>query len=221
MLEKTTWRRRAPLAGGEQWRTARQHGQRLALVAAAAASLSAATALAGNRLDQQNPFTRDTSGFGQGIRNRAASGQTFTAGTTGSLDRVAVYLDPVQDLPLEPATIFVDVYPIDANGAPRTDGAAIGSGHAPTSDASKGPGFVTIRLSRPAAVKKGTSYAIVLRSDVDLEFSLAWKGSSGTNLYSRGADAERFEADSPWEVFPRDDYFFKTFVTPPRRHRHK
>lgn len=220
-MDKATWRRRAPLAVGDRWRTARQYGQRLALVAAAAASLGAGTALAGSRLDQQNLFTSDTSGFGQGIRNRAASGQTFTAGTTGSLDRVAVYLDPVQDVPLEPATIFVDVYPTDVNGAPRTDGAAIGSGRAPTPDPSQGSGFVTIRLSSPAAVKKGKSYAIVLRSDVDLEFSLAWKGSSGTNLYSRGADAERFEAGSPWEVFPRDDYFFKTFVTPSRRQRHK
>jgi hypothetical protein len=208
----------------------RRHGKRLALIGAAATMIGANTALAGlagasmaqagGRVDQQNPFTTDTSRFGQGIRSSAASGQTFTAGVTGSLDRVAVYLDPVQDEPLEPATVFLDIYPTDANGIPRTDGAALGSGRAPTPDPENGADFVTIALSHPAAVKKGKTYAIVLHSDVDLEFSLSWKGSAGSNLYSRGVDVERFDANGPWQALPGDDYFFKTFVTP-HRQRHK
>jgi hypothetical protein len=213
--------RRRPLFAGGRLQLVRRHGKRLALVVAAGASLGGGTVLAGARLDQQNPFTTDTARFGQGIQMTAMSGQTFTAGATGSLDRVAVYLDPIQEEPLQPAAIFLDVYPTDGAGLPRTDGAPIGSGRAPTPDPAQGPEFVTIALSHPAAVKAGKVYAIVLHSDVEIEFSLSWEGSAGPNLYPGGGEALRFDANSPWKVFPQDDYFFKTFVTPSRRRGHK
>jgi hypothetical protein len=88
-------------------------------------------------------------------------------------------------------------------------------------DPGQGPEFVTISLSRTAAVKAGKVYAIILHSDVEIEFSLAWEGSAGSNLYPGGGEAQRFDASAPWKVFPQDDYFFKTFVTPARGHRHK
>lgn len=216
-----TWPRRLKATGAGPMQAARQHGKRLALVAATLASLGASTVLAGGRIDQQNPFEDHTARFGQGIEMAGASGQTFTAGTTGALDRVAVYLDPFQDEPLQPATIFLDVYPTDGSGLPRTDGAPLGSGHAPTPDPAKPAGFVTIPLSHPASVKKGKVYALALHADAEIAFSLSWEGSAGPNLYPRGGEAMRVDATSPWQVFPQDDYFFKTFVTEPRKRKHR
>ncbi|HET7092568.1 MAG TPA: hypothetical protein VFI22_03795 [Thermomicrobiales bacterium] len=174
--------------------------------------------MAGGKLDQQNPFEHDTATFGAGITMTATDGQTFTAGKTGALDRVAVYLEHDLVEPLPPGKIFLDIYPTDGAGLPRTDRSALGSGSVPTSAAARPEGFVTIPLSHPAAVKKGTVYAIVLRSDVDIEFSVAWDGSTGPDLYPRGGEAERADVSAPWEVFPRQDHFFKTFVTEPRKH---
>ncbi|HEU0116181.1 MAG TPA: hypothetical protein VFQ80_15950 [Thermomicrobiales bacterium] len=217
-MEGSERRRRMLTIATRFWRAARRSGQRLALVGAAVASLGIGTALAGARLDQQNPLA-DNLGFGHGIEMTATDGQTFTAGATGSLDRIAVYLEQFDSAP-PPGTIFVDVYPTDANGLPRTDGDPIGSGSVATSGVGQLPGFVAIQLSRPAPVKKGKGYAILLRSDVDLGLSLLWDGSTESNPYPNGGNAQRANANSPWTVFPRQDHFFKTFVTEPR-HRHK
>lgn len=202
-------------------RCVRRNGPRLALVAAAVASLGASAALAGGKLDQQNPFEHDTATFGAGITMTATDGQTFTAGKTGKLDRVAVYLEHESVEPLPPGKIFLDIYPTDGAGLPLPDRPALGFGSIPTSAAAGPEGFVTISLSHPAAVKKGTVYAILLHSNASIEFSVAWDGSTGPDLYPRGGEAELFAANEPWEVFPRQDHFFKTFVTEPRkRHRH-
>jgi hypothetical protein len=191
------------------------------LLAAATASLGANIALAGAKLDQQNPHT-DGGGFGAGIEMTATDGQTFTAGTTGSLDRVAVYLERDFGEPLPSGKIFLDIYPTNAAGIPRTDGAALGSGSIATTAVTK-EGFYVFSLSRPAPVKKGTVYAIIPHSDVSIEFAIAWDGNGGVTgpgPYPRGGNAQRADANSPWVVFPSQDHYFKTFVSASRkRHR--
>jgi hypothetical protein len=210
------------MVGGaaDNLRAGRRNGRRLAIVAAVLAGLTAGTALAGGRIDQQNPFDPNKGGFGNGIQMALADGQTFTAGTTGSLDRVAVYLEHDRSEPLPPGKIFLDIFPTDAQGKPRTNVAAIGSGSVATSAAGQPAGFVTIQLSRPAAVKKGTVYAIVLHSDVSIEFSVAWDGSTAPDRYPGGGNAQRADANSPWMVYPAQDHYFKTFVTETRKRRH-
>ena len=207
-------------------RTIRQIGEiggLALLLAMAMAGLGVDTALAGSKLDQQNPFDPNTGGSGAGITMTITDGQTFTAGQTGSLDRVAVYLERDFGESLPPGNIFLDIYPTISAGTPKTNGPAIGSGSIATTAVSQAAGFVVFPLSQPAHVKKGTVYAIVVHADVSIEFVIAWDGDGGVTgpgPYPRGGNAQRADANTPWVVFPAQDHYFKTFVSA-RRHRHR
>jgi hypothetical protein len=218
ILDKTIMTWRVGMFGGAigRLRSAWPNGRRLALVAAALVSLGAGSVLAGARLDQQNLYRADIGGFGSGIEMAATEGQTFTAGATGSLDRVAVYLERDLAEPLPTGKIILEVFPTDGAGLPRTNAAALGSGSVPTS-AAQSTGYVTIPLSRPASVKQGKIYAIVLRADVDIQYVVAWYGSTAPDNYAGGGNAQRADANAPWKVYPAQDYYFKTFVTERKR----
>ncbi|HEU5431782.1 MAG TPA: hypothetical protein VFU81_08970 [Thermomicrobiales bacterium] len=184
------------------------------LLAAALAGIGAGTALAGGKLDQQNPHT-DGGGFGAGIQMTITDGQTFTAGKTGSLDRVAVYLERDFGETLPAGKIFLDIYPTTSAGAPKTNGPALGSGSIATTAVTQA-GFSVFSLSHPTPVKKGTVYAIVLHANVSIEFAIAWDGNGGVTgpgPYPRGGNVQRTDDNSPWDVFPSQDHYFKTFVT--------
>lgn len=220
ILDKTIMTRGVGTFSGAvgQVRVAWSNGKRLAIVAAAAAALlGAGPALAGARVDQQNLYNANTGGFGNGIQMAATDGQTFTAGVTGALDRVAVYLERDLSEPLPAGKIILEVYPTDGAGKPRTNAAVLGSGSVPTAAAAQPAGYVTIPLSRPASVKKGQIYAIVLRADVDIQYAVAWDGSTAPDRYPGGGNAQRADANSPWQVYPAQDHFFKTFVAERKR----
>jgi hypothetical protein len=193
------------------------------LVAVATASLGANPALAGGKLDQQNPFDGHESG-GSGIPMARAVGQTFTAGRTGSLERVALYFERDLGEPTPPGSIFLDIYPTTAAGAPRMNGPAIGSGSIPAASV-QADGFFVFPLSQPAPVTKGTRYAIVLHADVALDLAIVWDdngGPAGPDHYPRGGEAERNDETAPWTIYPTQDYYFKTFVSVSRqRHHHR
>jgi hypothetical protein len=209
-----------PHGAATRWRAARRRGWRLALVALAVASLGASTALAGGKLDQQNTNDPGMGGFGAGIDTALTDGQTFTAGRSGSLERVAVYLERDFSETLPDGTIFLEVYPTDAAGTPRTNGRAIGSGRLPTAAVAQADGFVDVPLSRPAPVERGTVYAIVLHADTPIGGAVYWDGSVAPDHYPGGGNASRPDANAPWTVFPSQDHYFKTFVSV-RRHRHR
>jgi hypothetical protein len=146
-------------------------------------------------------------------------GQTFTAGRTGALERVAVYLERDLGATIPDGTIVLEIYPTTA-GKPRTDGPALGSGRIPIAAVTQARGFLVVQLAQRVPVTKGTVYAIVLHTDVVIdEAAIAWDGSTAPDHYPRGSNAERPDETAPWTVFPAQDFYFKTFVAA-RRHRH-
>jgi hypothetical protein len=159
-------------------------------------------------------------GFGSGIAMTRTEGQTFTAGRTGSLDRVAVYLERDLGETLPDSAIFLDIYPTTAAGPPRTDGPPLGSASIPIVAVTQVRGFVVFRLAHPVPVTKGTVYAIVLHADAPIQFAIAWDGSTAPDHYPGGGEASRPDANAPWTVYPAQDHSFKTFVSV-RRHRHR
>jgi hypothetical protein len=175
--------------------------------------------MAGAKRDQQNPFDPHAGGFGAGIAMTRIDGQTFTAGRTGSLTQVAVFLERDLGATIPDGTIVLELYPT-TGGKPRTDGPALGSGHLPIAAVTQERGFTTVRLTRPVPVTTGTVYAIILHTDVVIEeAAIAWDGSTAPDHYPRGGEAERPDDTAPWTVFPAQDFAFQTFVAT-HRHRH-
>ncbi|HET7093473.1 MAG TPA: hypothetical protein VFI22_08350 [Thermomicrobiales bacterium] len=209
------------------WQAAERYGRLCALLAALAASLNAGPALAKSRLDQQN---RDAGGAGFGVSVSATPflGQTFTAGLTGKLDRIGVVLEPNTSDKLPTGTIFAEIYPTDADGLPDTAADPLGSGSVASTKIPGPPAGVTrIRLSHPAAVVKGTRYAIVLHTDEPVHGVYSWFGSTAFpngDQYPRGDAGERTGANGSWALQPGADFYFQTYVAVRRghhRHRHR
>lgn len=203
------------------WRAAGRSARLTTLLAALLVSLSVGPTLAKSRLDQQNPYTGG-GGFGIGLGETPFLAQTFTAGMTGKLDRVGVVLEPNTSDKLPTGTIFAEIFPTDANGAPDTAADPIGSGRvASTAIPGPPPGFTHIRLAKQAAIVKGTKYAIVLHTDHPINGVFSWFGSSGFNgdQYTRGDGAERSGPNGTWALMAGDDFHFQTFVAV-HRHQH-
>ncbi len=189
------------------------------LVAAIVASLGAGIAYARDRLDQQNVNQHTTGTFGIGIPATPLRAQTFTAHRKGKIDRVGVYLWPNQDNPPS-GTIFVDLFPTDADNAPLTTGAPIGSGSISSTIIPQSGGMVLVDLSPRAPIHKGTRYAIVLHADQSIAGVFSWAGSSGPgpDQYPRGDEASRSDPNGAWTLFAGQDFFFQTFVVVRRHH---
>ncbi|HEU0116145.1 MAG TPA: hypothetical protein VFQ80_15770 [Thermomicrobiales bacterium] len=198
----------------------RATGKRVALLGAALASLGRAPALAGAKLDQQNPFDPQPGGFAASITPTRTAGQTFTAGQTGALERVAVFLERDFGEPVPNGTIFLEVDSTSAAGTPRTDRPPLASSSLPIAALTQAQGFVGFRLTHPAPVTQGTVYAIILHSDVPLgELAIIWDGSPRADPYPRGGNAQRATDAGPWTVVPQQDLYFQTFVVGSRPHR--
>jgi hypothetical protein len=199
----------------------------VALLAALIMSLSAGSAFARDRLDQQN-LDAGNAAFGIGLGDTPFLSQTFTAGVTGKLDRIGVVLEPNTSDKLPTGTVFAEIFPTDANGAPDTVGKPLGSGSVASTAIPGPPGGVTrIRLSKPASVVKGARYAIVLHTDQPISGVFSWFGSTAFpngDQYARGDAAEHVGADGSWTSMPGEDFFFQTYVAVRRghhRHRHQ
>ena len=196
--------------------------RRIALVAALAAGLGVGSALAKPRLDQHN-VPGATGQFGVSIDPRPLQGQTFTAGIHGKLARIGVDLSPNTGDAIPPGTIFADVYPTDADGAPDTTNAPLASGSVASTAIPPTRGAMTfIRLSQPTKLVDGTRYAIVLHTDDPIAGAYSWDGSSGPapDQYPRGDQASRVDPTGAWTLFPGQDFFFQTFVAIRRHHHH-
>jgi hypothetical protein len=153
--------------------------------------------------------------------------QTFTAGITGSLDKIALTLatqtpgPPTLSAPPQP--IAISIQTVDINGAPT--GIEIGAG------ASAGPSGVVaypgvnweIPLSGPAPVVAGTQYAIVVAESACLTLSdNGWYmvgTASASDAYPGGALWFQNFTGSVWTSWAQVagpttyDNFFTTWVT--------
>jgi hypothetical protein len=90
-------------------------------------------------------------------------GQTFTAGMTGLLDRVDIYMNREAITPDAPVTVAIE----SASGNLPT-GTILASAAVPATDVPQtdghSAGWVTVTFSLPATVNAGTQYALVLSS---------------------------------------------------------
>jgi hypothetical protein len=170
-------------------------------VACAACALAPATALAGT-LDQQQ--TNASAGY-VGIGSGQSGAQTFTAGLSGSLDRVDLVLQKIGD-PTAPLNVEI------RNASGGVPGTTVLASESVSTAIGASPVFVAIGFLSPAAVVAGTQYSIVLWSVADPFNSYGWRNSSG-EAYAGGGPF--FVPASPpstaWTPVG-GDLAFKTYV---------
>jgi Bacterial Ig-like domain (group 1) len=181
-------------------------------VLGAGLALAPAAANATGTLDQQQT---DTSGGAEliGDLGHISAAQTFTAGLSGALDQVDLFLlksgggSPSPTLPLT-----VEIRTVDGGGAPSATVLASALVPASSVPACCSGAFVPVAFTLPAAVVAGTQYAIVAYT-ADSVGGYFWPFSSG-DVYTGGA--HWFSLRSPpttWTTLGGSDLAFKTYVT--------
>jgi hypothetical protein len=187
----------------------------VAMVVALAALVAPASAAAGT-LDQSQ--TNFNAALGFGAQRQAA--QTFTAGMSGNLDQVDLYLRRVTALPMEPpcnsgSGITVEVRTVSA-GVPSNT--VLASVNLPASSVPEAFGFVSVPLP-VTAVTVGTQYAIVASAPTAScgEFLPYDWGAATGNPYSGGVLLVKLDGGSSWMVQGTTDAAFKTYVGPPEQ----
>ena len=174
------------------------------VVACAACALTPGIALAGT-LDQQQPGNNGTY---NGIDSSVSFAQSFTAGVSGGLDQVDLYLS-APPTPASPLNVEIRDFYVGAPG-----GIVLASHSLPASSFSAG--FVSVKFATPAPVVAGTQYAIVAYTSSPGSNPYLWFETT-TNPYAGG---NKFAGTSPpslgtWTPFAGTDFAFKTYVVPP------
>jgi hypothetical protein len=129
-------------------------------------------------------------------------GHTFTAGKTGLLTRVELYLF-LEDAGVgNPPTATVEIYPTDA-GSGMPTGSALAS--ASLSVSSLSPTWYGFAFTTPPQVTTGTKYAIVVTGSPDGYASWYYSDvyAAGQNIVNTG---------SGWSVVPNYGRAFRTYV---------
>jgi hypothetical protein len=175
-----------------------------AALVVAALSLAPAAALAGT-LDQQQT---DTSGGPHVINSTLSQAQTFTAGLSGGVDRVDLYLDAA---PTTSGPLSVEIRDVVSGGAPGS--IVLASQSVPATSVPSLAVFESINFATPAPVVAGTQYAIVGYT-ADTTGSYRW-GTSMTDTYAGGGP---FHAPAPSGTWTSGiagyDFAFLTYVGP-------
>jgi hypothetical protein len=134
--------------------------------------------------------------------------QTFTAGITGDLDRVDLYLSQGDVAATAPLT--VEIRAVDASGEPT--GPPLASASVPAASVPSIPGgWVTVLFAPPAPVVAGTQYAIVVYTASSNSY--LWYGQAA-NPYPAGAAWFSTSPPSTWSGPSSADQAFITYVTP-------
>jgi RTX calcium-binding nonapeptide repeat (4 copies) len=138
--------------------------------------LAPGAALAGT-LDQQQT---DYAGTTANIQSTSSFAQTFTAGLSGGLDQVDLYLGSfgAPGVPL-----YVDIRPV-SGGVPGNT--ILASQLVPASGIPAAGTFVPINFAAPAPIVAGTPYAIVAYSSVTGGKIYTWGASTNANAYPAG-----------------------------------
>jgi hypothetical protein len=184
---------------------------RLSILVAAlvtGAALLPASADAGT-LDQQQT---DTSGPSPGyvvgpVSGASSSAETFTAGLSGGLDQVDMFLDCF----VCSNTVGVTVQITNAvGGAPGTTVLATAS--IPAVSVGPAPGsFISVAFGSPANVQAGTQYAIVAYTSGSDTYR--WRGAAGTP-YSGGQGFSSGSSPPGAWLAASKTFAFKTYVVP-------
>jgi Ca2+-binding RTX toxin-like protein len=144
---------------------------------------------------------------GSTITSDRSIAQTFTAGRSGVLDRVDLWLSH-----LDPATqpIHVEIRNV-SGGAPGAT--VLGSATVPGSALppfKPGLPVTAIPLTTPVAVTAGTQYAIVIYTDSSIQYTWVFAASpyaGGASWYNTA-----IPPSGPWSFLPPDDLAFTTYV---------
>jgi uncharacterized repeat protein (TIGR01451 family) len=179
--------------------------KRAAVVAGCVAlvTLGPAAAWAGT-LDQQqnqisNGFSEVTGPNGQGP---AMEAQTFTAGLTGLLDQVDLYLQVFTGMP---SPMTVEIHDVDANGAPGPNVLATTS-IAPVTTTD----WFSLQFTSPASVTAGTQYAIVAFTSGEVTWG--WNMITSGNPYAAGSAYFSPLQPMAWSERTGADQAFRTYV---------
>lgn len=188
-------------------------------IAAFAALLAPGSASAVGTLDQQQtvveseyPIVGALQPSAVGVNSLAA---TFTAGATGALVRVDLFLskqEPSLPLSVEITAVNSGEEPESANVLAATTVPAT-----EVHESVAGGSFVPITFAPAAAVTAGTKYAIVAYT---LGSGFYYWGGSRTDVYAGGSSwLSKTSPPSTWQPFPGFppglDFAFKTYVAPP------
>ena len=176
----------------------------LALIAVV--GLAASPAAAAGTLDQSQT---DTGGFQAGAEAVQSPGQTFTAGITGTLDQVDVFIFNFGPA-TAPLTVEIRNATGDLPGTTVLASTSLASSSVPTSLS-----WVSATFNPGTVVTAGTQYAIVLRSSTPPpSTAYGWRGSS-SNVYPGGRAAVGDGNAANWSPTGADsDWAFKTYVIP-------
>jgi hypothetical protein len=165
-------------------------------IATLALLVAPATASASGTLDQRQEGTKGgTDSFG------ATIAQTFTAGLTGKLSEVELFVSG-------PGSLEVQIRNVQATGEPGTEVLA-----SQTLAASSSAEWNRTVFSSPAQVASETQYAIVVYGSPGTNM-FGWNGE-GSNPYARGAGWSNSVGPpvGTWVSAPFElDYAFKTYV---------
>ena len=154
----------------------------LAVAAAAGTSLVlAASALAapGPQVDQSVTDTSNSFVVEVSEIHHWVAAQTFTAGVSGELSGVRVW---VWRFIGAAGQIDVELHPVDAGGDPDT-GIVLAAAQIPVSSLDNGPTIVPVEatFSTPAMLAAGTKYAITLAQSNGGHVHIVWQGPGNDN----------------------------------------
>jgi hypothetical protein len=201
----------APTGGAGKGNAVRKFAKvgALALVVSVLAAVGAALpAHATGTLDQSN--TVGTPGAFLFAQCSEESAQTFTAGLTGNLDQVDLYLGTVNNPPFN-LTVQITT---TSSGNPTSTVLATATVN-PSSVTPSG-GWVSVPLSPAAPSVAGTMYAIVLSvTDAGCPEAGAYEWYlTGRDAYPGGTGADSTDGGTTWSRPSPIDMLFKTYVSP-------
>ena len=164
-------------------------------------------AQAASTLDQDIAFS--TSDCNTEVYSGAGIGQTFTAGLSGPLTSVEVFLVDSSSSGSEPGLTLA--LASTSSGLPV--GVALAASTIPDSDVPSVPGVVTVTFSSPATVTAGEQYAILITTS-ETNNNYKWCGD-GADTYSGGMDLDDRTGGPNWRQLAYADMSLRTYVDVP------
>ena len=180
---------------------------RVSAIAVAVAIGVMSPAQAASTLDQDIAFS--TSDCNTEVYSAQGMGQTFTAGLSGPLTSVEVFLVDSSSSGSEPGLTLA--LASTSSGLPV--GVALAASTIPDSDVPSVPGVVTVTFSSPATVTAGEQYAILITTS-ETNNNYKWCGD-GADTYSGGTGLDDRASGRNWRTLSSPEASLRTYVDIP------
>jgi hypothetical protein len=182
----------------------------LAAIATACAALAVVPGVASaGMLDQQQTAT--SAGGGLGVASIQTAAQTFTAGITGDLDGIDLYLSKADATVTDPVTVEIRNASPGFMGTTVLAGASIPASAVPIVT----PSWIATTFATPVPVTAGSHYAILAYTNAAVPKDYGWHGMA-SDVYA-GGTALLSPASPPlftWLPQEDRDQAFRTYVVP-------